>query len=67
MHDKRFRDKDATRRFLNDLEDGEQDQPQTLNEDLQILRESGIDDQWLSPPLLGAVPLHRSKEVNRGK
>lgn len=40
--DNRFRSTDTTRQFLNDLEATEQDQPQTLDKDLQILRESGI-------------------------
>lgn len=40
--DKRFRSTDATRQFLDDLEATEQDQPQTLEKDLRILRESGI-------------------------
>jgi ubiquinone/menaquinone biosynthesis C-methylase UbiE len=40
--DKRFRSTDTTRKFLDDLEAKEQDQPQTLEKDLQILRESGI-------------------------
>ena len=32
----------STRRFLGDLEAGKKDQPRTLNEDLRILRASGI-------------------------
>ena len=40
--DKRFYSTDATRQFLDDLEATEQDQPQTLNQDMRILRESGI-------------------------
>lgn len=40
--DKRFCSADATRQFLDDLEATEQDQPQTLEKDLRILRESGI-------------------------
>jgi SAM-dependent methyltransferase len=40
--DERFGSLDATRRFLDDLEAAEQDQPQTLDEELRILRESGI-------------------------
>ncbi len=40
--DKRFRSTDATRQFLDDLEATEQDQPQTLDKDIRILRESGI-------------------------
>jgi ubiquinone/menaquinone biosynthesis C-methylase UbiE len=41
--DKRFCNTTATRHFLDDLEATEQDQPQTLEEDMKILRESGID------------------------
>ncbi len=41
-NDKRFRDIEVTRKFLDDLEAAEQDQPQTLDKDLQIIRESGI-------------------------
>ena len=40
--DKRFHSTDATRRFLDDLEATENDQPQTLDKDMWILRESGI-------------------------
>ncbi len=40
--DRRFRSTDATRQFLDDLEATEQDQPQTLDNDMRILRESGI-------------------------
>jgi tRNA (cmo5U34)-methyltransferase len=40
--DKRFRSTDATRQFLDDLEATEQDQPQTLEQDIRILREAGI-------------------------
>ena len=40
--DKRFYSTDATKQFLDDLEATEQDQPQTLNQDMRILRESGI-------------------------
>ncbi|MFQ5929989.1 MAG: class I SAM-dependent methyltransferase [Acidobacteriota bacterium] len=42
VQDKRFYSTDATRQFLDDLEATEQDQPQTLNQDMRILRESGI-------------------------
>ena len=42
--DKRFRSTGATRQFLDDLEATEQDQPQTLDKDMRILRESGITD-----------------------
>jgi ubiquinone/menaquinone biosynthesis C-methylase UbiE len=40
--DKRFYSADATRQFLDDLEATEQDQPQTLNQDMRILHKSGI-------------------------
>jgi len=40
--DRRFRSADATRQFLDDLEAAEEDQPQTLDNDMRILRESGI-------------------------
>jgi ubiquinone/menaquinone biosynthesis C-methylase UbiE len=40
--DKRFRNNDSTRQFLDDLESEEQDQPQTLEKDMLILREAGI-------------------------
>ena len=40
--DARFRSTSATRRFLDDLEAAEQDMPQTLDQDVRILRESGI-------------------------
>jgi ubiquinone/menaquinone biosynthesis C-methylase UbiE len=42
--DKRFCSTDATRQFLDDLEAKEQDIPQTLDKDMQILRESGISN-----------------------
>jgi|TARA_B100000315_G_scaffold64856_1_gene58862 SAM-dependent methyltransferase len=40
--DERFGRLDVTRQFLDDLETAEQDQPQTVDEELRILRESGI-------------------------
>ncbi len=40
--DKRFKDLVTIRRFLDDLERNEGDQPITIDEDLQVLRESGI-------------------------
>jgi len=40
--DKRFYSTNATRQFLDNLEAAEQDQPQTLDRDIRILRESGI-------------------------
>ena len=40
--DDRFADSASTRRFLADLEKNERDQPLTLNEDLALLRSSGL-------------------------
>ena len=40
--DKRFIDSASTRRFLDDLEANEGDQPLTLAEDLNVLRSSGL-------------------------
>ena len=40
--DGRFEDLDSIRKFLEDLETNEGDQPITIQEDLQLLRESGI-------------------------
>jgi len=40
--DKRFYSTDATRQYIDNLEATEQDQPQTLDRDIRILRESGI-------------------------
>jgi len=42
VEDKRFRSTNATKQFLDDLEATEQDQPQTLDKDMRILRKSGI-------------------------
>ena len=42
--DTRFCGTNETRKFLDDLEQTEQDKPLTLDEDLRILRESGIAD-----------------------
>jgi ubiquinone/menaquinone biosynthesis C-methylase UbiE len=42
--DERFRSTAATRKHLAELEEAEQDQPQTLADDLRILRESGIEN-----------------------
>ncbi|MCP4004296.1 MAG: class I SAM-dependent methyltransferase [bacterium] len=42
--DERFSSTDATRQYLGELEAQEQDQPQTLDEDLRILRESGLSN-----------------------
>jgi len=41
--DLRFRDAEATRQFLNELEAADQDQPLTLEEDLQALRDAGLN------------------------
>src|SRR5215467_6557934 len=40
--DSRFADSASTRRFLNDLQANEGDQPLTLAEDLDVLRRSGL-------------------------
>jgi DNA-binding FadR family transcriptional regulator len=40
--DTRFQDAATTRRFLDDLEQKDGDQPQTLLDDLQILRSAGL-------------------------
>jgi len=40
--DNRFADSASTRRFLDDLEKNERDQPLTLSEDLAVLRSSGL-------------------------
>ena len=40
--DTRFHSLEATRCYLDEMEEIEQDQPQTLKQDLRILRESGI-------------------------
>jgi tRNA (cmo5U34)-methyltransferase len=42
--DERFHDSDSTRSFLNNLEKNETDQPVTLLEDLQILKNAGLKD-----------------------
>jgi ubiquinone/menaquinone biosynthesis C-methylase UbiE len=42
VQDKRFCNTNTTRQFLDDLEATERDRPQTLDEDVRILRESGI-------------------------
>jgi tRNA (cmo5U34)-methyltransferase len=42
--DGRFADAASTRRFLDDLEANEHDQPLTLLEDLTVLRKSGLKD-----------------------
>lgn len=43
-NDKRFSSPSATRQYLEGLEEVEQDQPQTLTEDIRVLRESGINN-----------------------
>ncbi len=48
--DPRFRDRKATRRFIDELEAKEGDQPLTLNDDMQVLRDAGLRDvavYWL--------------------
>jgi ubiquinone/menaquinone biosynthesis C-methylase UbiE len=48
--DSRFADSASTRRFLNDLQANEGDQPLTLAEDLDVLRSSGLKNAsafWL--------------------
>ena len=40
--DRRFRDFESTRHFLDKLEAGDHDQPLKLDEDLQVLKESGL-------------------------
>jgi 2-polyprenyl-3-methyl-5-hydroxy-6-metoxy-1,4-benzoquinol methylase len=42
VQDKRFCSAEATRQFLDELEATEQDQPQTLDQDVRTFRESGI-------------------------
>ena len=42
--DERFRSAVATSKYLADMEEAERDQPQTLADDLQVLRESGIEN-----------------------
>lgn len=42
--DPRFRDYEATRRFLDELEANEGDQPLTLKDDLRVLRDAGLHD-----------------------
>jgi tRNA (cmo5U34)-methyltransferase len=42
--DERFCSPAATRKHLAEMEEAEQDQPQTLTDDLRILRESGIEN-----------------------
>ena len=41
-NDPRFQDALTTRRFLDDLEENDGDQPQTLYNDLQIMRNAGL-------------------------
>ncbi len=43
-NDSRFCSPEATRQYLDELEEMEQDQPQTLMQDIRILRESGIEN-----------------------
>jgi ubiquinone/menaquinone biosynthesis C-methylase UbiE len=48
--DPRFGDREATRRFIDELEANEGDQPLTLTDDLEVLRDAGLRDvtvYWL--------------------
>jgi trans-aconitate methyltransferase len=48
--DPRFRDREATRRFIDELEAKEGDQPLTLTDDLEVLQDAGLRDvavYWL--------------------
>ena len=47
VNDKRFDSPTATRQYLEEMEAIEQDQPQTLTEDIRIVRESGIKNAEL--------------------
>jgi hypothetical protein len=40
--DERFRDASTTRRYLNELEANEHDQPLSMSADLEILRRAGL-------------------------
>ena len=42
--DKRFESRETTRAYLDAMEAAEHDQPQTLQSDLQILREAGLEN-----------------------
>ncbi len=42
--DPRFVDHESTRRFLDELEAKEGDQPLTLKDDLRVLRDAGLHD-----------------------
>lgn len=42
--DPRFADREATRRFIDELEAKEGDQPLTLTEDLEVLQDAGLQD-----------------------
>ena len=43
-NDERFSSPATTRQHLDELEEAEQDQPQTLSEDIRVIRESGIEN-----------------------
>ncbi len=43
-NDRRFSSPAATRQHLDELEEAEQDQPQTLSDDIRVIRESGIEN-----------------------
>ena len=44
LNDKRFSGRAATRKYLDELEEAEHDQPQTLAEDIRVIRESGLEN-----------------------
>ena len=44
VNDKRFSGRAATRKYLDELEEAEHDQPQTLAEDIRVIRESGLEN-----------------------
>ena len=44
VDDKRFCSPAATKKYLEEMEELEQDQPQTLADDIRVLRESGIEN-----------------------
>jgi ubiquinone/menaquinone biosynthesis C-methylase UbiE len=44
VDDERFCNPAATKRYLEEMEELEQDQPQTLADDIRVLRESGIEN-----------------------
>lgn len=44
VDDERFCNSASTKKYLEEMEELEQDQPQTLADDIRVLRESGIED-----------------------